>query len=100
MTSTDQVPFQRVAIHGVGLIGGSLGLALKKRYPQMHIRGVGRNPERLAKARIMGCLDDFELDLKKGLEDRDLVVLATPVEHILQTLETLGVYLAPETVVT
>ena len=100
MTSTDQVPFQRIAILGVGLIGGSLGLALKKRYPPVHIRGVGRNPERLEVARTMGCLDDFELDLKKGLEDRDLVVLATPVEHILQTLETLGEYLAPGTVVT
>ena len=100
MTSTDQVPFQRIAIHGVGLIGGSLGLALKKRYPRMHIRGVGRNPERLKMARTMGCLDDSEVDLKIALEDRDLVVLATPVEHILQTLETLGEYLAPGTVVT
>jgi prephenate dehydrogenase len=97
---TEQIPFRRVAIHGVGLIGGSLGLALKKRYPQMHIRGVGRNPERLEIAQTMGCLDDFEPDLRKALGDRDLVVLATPVEHILQTLETLGEYLAPGTVVT
>src|SRR5688572_29845479 len=97
---TDQIPFQRIAIHGVGLIGGSLGLALKKRYPQMHVRGMGRNPERLKMARTMGCLDDFEVDVKKALEDRDLVVLATPVEHILQTLETLGEHLVPGTVVT
>jgi prephenate dehydrogenase len=94
------LPFQRIAIFGVGLIGGSLGLALKKRYPQIHIRGVGRNRERLETARTMGCVDDFTLDLKKSLEDRDLVVLATPVEQILQTLESLGEYLAPGTVVT
>src|SRR5688572_33252929 len=97
---SEQVPFERIAIHGVGLIGGSLGLALKRRYPRIHIRGVGRNPERLEIARTMGCLDDFEKDLKKALEDRDLVVLATPVEHILQTLETLGEHLVPGTVVT
>ncbi len=93
-------PFHQVAIFGVGLIGGSLGLAIKKRFSRVHIRGVGRNRSRLGIGKELGAIDEIEMDLSKGLRDRDLVVLATPVEHILQVLENLGNELDPDTVVT
>ncbi len=95
-----EAPFQRIAIYGVGLIGGSLGLALKKRYARVHIRGVGRDTSRLEKARTMGTIDAFDTDAAHGLEGCDLVILATPVEHILQILEKIGSILAPSAVVT
>jgi len=91
---------ERVAILGVGLIGGSLGLALKRALPQARIRGIGRDRRRLEIARGMGAIDDCVTRLEEGLGDRDLVVLATPVDHILETLEIIGAFLAPGTLVT
>ncbi|MBZ5495272.1 MAG: prephenate dehydrogenase/arogenate dehydrogenase family protein [Acidobacteriia bacterium] len=92
--------FERVAIVGVGLIGGSLGIALKQAAPHVDIRGVGRDSLRLERARHLGAVDSFTTDLTGSLEDRDLVILASPVEHILQALDVLGDHLGPGTVVT
>lgn len=97
---TRESPFHRIAIVGVGLIGGSLGQALKKLSAKVHVRGIGRDAERLQRAVELGAIDEFDLSVEKALRDRDLVVLATPVEHILQMLETLGPNLDPGTVVT
>jgi prephenate dehydrogenase len=82
--------FQRIGIIGVGLIGGSLGLAVKRSDPRIHIVGVGRDPERLKIAQQMGAIDGWQIEAAADLGDRDLVVLATPVEHILSSLRTLG----------
>jgi prephenate dehydrogenase len=95
-----QSPFMRIAILGVGLIGGSLGLAFKKRFSNVHVRGLGRDRSRLETAKKLGAIDDLATDLSKGFKDCDLVILATPVEHILQVLESLANDLDPETVVT
>jgi len=95
----DSQLFDKVGIFGVGLIGGSLGLALKRAFPEMQVLGLGRNPARLRLAFEMGAIDTFSTDAAT-LRDCDLVVLATPVEHILKTLEILGGYLAAGTVVT
>jgi len=93
-------PFERVAIIGVGLIGGSLGLAFKHASPSIDIRGLGRDPERLELARRLGAIDGFAVGLDEGLNDRDLVILASTIEHILQTIDTLGSCLGPGAVVT
>src|SRR5437667_12411573 len=95
-----EAPFQRIAIYGVGLIGGSLGLALKKRYARVHIRGVGRDTSRLEKARTMGTIDDFDTDAAHGLVGCGLVILATPVEHILRIVVEFGSILPPSAEVT
>ncbi|NWG12520.1 MAG: prephenate dehydrogenase/arogenate dehydrogenase family protein [Acidobacteria bacterium] len=92
--------FHRAAIVGVGLIGGSLGLALKKTWPHRHVRGIGRDGARLEAARRMGAIDEWTTDVEKGVRDRDLVILATPVEHILSAFDTVGVLLAPGTLLT
>ncbi len=92
--------FDRIGIVGVGLIGGSLGLAIKKAAPRVHVLGIGRDATRLKVARDMGAVDDFAVDDANVLRHCDLVILATPVEHILSTLETLGERLAPGAVVT
>ncbi len=92
--------FERAAIVGVGLIGGSLGLALRKTCPGLHVRGIGRDRGRLETARSMGAIDDWSTRIDEGVGDRDLVILATPVEHIMSTLEAIGPLLAPGALVT
>ncbi len=92
--------FQRIAIVGVGLIGGSLGLALKRHKSCAHILGVGRDVERLRLARQMGAIDEWQLQSDMDLRDLDLVLLATPVDHILSTLPALRERLKPGAVVT
>jgi prephenate dehydrogenase len=95
-----ELPFQNVAIVGVGLIGGSLGLAIKKRLPGTHILGVGRNQDRLEMALQLGAIDDFRAGCDCGLEDQNLIILATPVENILAALPSLGKHLASGAIVT
>ncbi|MCH8333194.1 prephenate dehydrogenase, partial [Candidatus Sumerlaeota bacterium] len=51
--------FKRVVIHGVGLLGGSLGMALRGRGLAREVVGLGRSEERLEKARDLGSLDCF-----------------------------------------
>jgi prephenate dehydrogenase len=92
--------FRRVGIWGVGLIGGSLGLAIKRFDPRIYLLGVGRDPERLEIARNLGAVDSWQTEQTADLRDCDLVVLATPVEHILSTVGALGDRLQPEAVVT
>jgi prephenate dehydrogenase len=84
----------------VGLIGGSLGMGIKRAAPRTRVLGLGRDAARLGRAREMGAIDAFELDGLQALRDCDLVILATPIEHILRVLESLGNYLAPGAVVT
>lgn len=97
---TKPMPFERVTILGVGLLGGSLGLALKRKYSGIRIYGLGRNPARLEIAHKMGAIDEFGTDPTPALKDRDLIILATPVEHILSILVTLGGFLSAGSVVT
>ncbi len=68
-----------VAIIGVGLIGGSFGMALKKRGLANCVTGIGRNPERLKKAVNLGAIDDWTTDVEAGVRKADLVYVSTPV---------------------
>lgn len=84
------VQFGTVAIVGVGLIGGSLGMALKGRRLAERVIGIGRSRERLNKAVAFGAIDDGAVDLAEGLAQADVVVMCSTVGHILETLaETL-----------
>ena len=76
-------PFKKVAIIGVGLIGGSLALALKKKALAEEIVGVSKHQASLRVARRLRIIDQGSLDLDIARE-ADLVILATPVEVILE----------------
>ncbi|MFN3476294.1 MAG: prephenate dehydrogenase [Candidatus Methylomirabilales bacterium] len=84
------VLFPRVTIIGVGLIGGSLALALKKGRIAEEIRGVDRSKENLQKAVALGMLDRAFLDPSLGVDGSDLVVLATPVGAIVEVAEEIA----------
>ncbi|GIW87434.1 MAG: prephenate dehydrogenase [Isosphaeraceae bacterium] len=71
-------------IVGVGLIGGSLGLALKARGLVERVIGLGRDPERLELARRRGAIDRAVLDPAAAFGDSDLAVICTPVSQIVE----------------
>lgn len=74
--------FERAAVVGVGLIGGSLGLALKQRRLAGRVVGVGRRPSSLRRAREVGAVDTTTVRLDGGTADAELVVICTPVSQI------------------
>ncbi|MCG6950933.1 MAG: prephenate dehydrogenase/arogenate dehydrogenase family protein [Betaproteobacteria bacterium] len=92
--------FERVAIIGVGLIGGSFALALKAAGACGSVIGVGRNPDNLARARALGVIDAEASDAGEAAEGADLILLAAPVAQTPQILRALAPRLAPRALVT
>jgi len=84
------VIFKRIAIIGVGLIGGSLGLAVKKRNLARVVVGIGRRSSSIRKALNRGAIDIGTKDLAKGVAGADLVVMATPVCLIPKIAQTIA----------
>jgi len=78
----DKIYIPRLAVIGVGLIGGSLALALKAAGAVGEVVGIGRGTANLETALRLGVVDRFETDPVKGVENADLVFLATPVEAL------------------
>lgn len=80
-----------VAIVGVGLIGGSIGLALRQRQLAKNIIGIGRRQASLRVARRVGAVSHTTIDLNKGVAEADLVIICTPVgtvvDHVRQAAE-------------
>jgi prephenate dehydrogenase len=89
--------FNKVTIVGVGLIGGSIGLAIKKRKLAKLVMGVVRRRETIAKAFRRRALHGATMNLKEGVRDADLVILCAPVSMILQQLKVLRPMLGPKT---
>lgn len=71
-----------LAILGVGLIGGSVGLAARARGIARRVVGVGRDLGRLDEARRLGAIDGGTTDLAEGVGEADIVVVCTPVDRI------------------
>lgn len=95
-----QKVFQRVAIFGVGLIGGSFALALKKAGAVRNIVGAGRSQASLERARQLGIIDEIAVDAEHALRDTDLVLIAAPVAQTAAILSAIYPYLQPGTIVT
>lgn len=91
--------FQRVAIIGVGLIGGSLGMILKRQHLADEVVGIGRRVENLKAAVELGAIDRYVSDPKDGVQGADLVVLATPVDTYEPHLRDWATCLQPGTIV-
>ncbi len=93
------MPFKQVTIIGTGLIGGSLGLALRKRHLAGHVVGCDRAPV-LKRAKDCGAIEAGTTNPAEAVRGSDLVVLATPVLSILDLIARLGPALPPRTLVT
>jgi prephenate dehydrogenase len=80
----------RLSIIGVGLLGGSIGLALRSVLSDCEIVGYGHRPETLQRAQQVGAIDRGSTDLRTAVEGSDLVILCTPVGLFGEILRGLG----------
>lgn len=76
--------YDTVAIVGVGLIGGSIGLALRERRLAQKIVGIGRRQTSLDAARKVGAIDHGVTNLATGVSQAQLIIVATPVDTIAE----------------
>lgn len=95
-----KTPYQTVSLIGVGLLGGSLGLALKQRGLAKMIRGVGRRQTSIDAALEAGVIDDGTLSIADGVRGADLIVICTPANNVPETLDVIRPLCAKGTVVT
>jgi len=93
------MPFKQVTIIGTGLIGGSLGLALRKRHLARRVIGCDRAPV-LERAIECGAIEAGSPNPADAVHGSDLVILATPVIAILDLIERLAPSLPARTLVT
>lgn len=90
----------RLCIIGVGLIGGSLALALKKAGVCREVIGTGRSRERLEKALSLGVIDRIELNYAKAVRQSDMVFVAVPLGAMKDVFEQIVPALDSHTIVT
>ncbi len=91
---------QRLAIIGVGLIGGSLARALRAAGEVNEIIGCGRGKENLEKAVKLGVIDSYTHDTGKAVTGSDLIFLAVPLGAMAQTFAAMKGHLSENTVIT
>jgi len=92
---------KKISIIGLGLIGGSVGLALNGAGVQgLHLVGYSRRPEAAAKARVRGAVAETARSLAACVEGAGLVVLATPVTAMEAILREIGPILPEGCIVT
>ena len=101
MASGPSSPFRigTLAVVGVGLIGGSVAAALRRRGVVGRVLGVGRHSSSLAQARQLGLIDEVAT-LEQAAAQADVIILATPVAAIETLLSDLRPLLRPDTLVT
>ena len=91
----------RITIIGLGLIGTSLGLAVKKRnLPNVELMGHEVEREAAIRSQRRGAVDNLERYLPAAVEDADMVVIATPVLAIRDVLEAIAPHLPEDAIVT
>lgn len=91
----------RIAIIGLGLIGGSIGLALKQAdWRQAKITGYAHHRETASLARKSGAIDTVEFDLRKAVKSADIIIIATPVLTIKDVFKQIAPELSDSSIVT
>lgn len=95
-----QSAFCKVVIFGVGLIGGSFSLALRKAKAVTEVVGFGRSAATLNEAKQLGILDRIGDDVAREVGDADIVLVATPVAQMAGIFKRIAPYLGAQTLVT
>ncbi|MEO5341609.1 MAG: prephenate dehydrogenase/arogenate dehydrogenase family protein [Magnetococcus sp. MYC-9] len=91
---------KKLAVIGVGLIGGSLARALRAQDLVGEVVGVNRSRAALEKALALGVIDRGTTDATEAVRDATLVLVATPVRSIAPMVAHVAPFLAPGAVVT
>ena len=92
--------FNKVAVIGVGLIGGSIGLAVKKRRAGIEITGVFRRRTTLNKALKAKAVDKAVMSVREGVMGADLIIVAAPVRSIPALIKEAAMYAKKGAVIT
>jgi prephenate dehydrogenase len=91
---------KRMAVIGVGLIGGSFARILRQKGAVEEVVGIGRGEANLKRGVELGVLDSYSLDMKEGVRGADLVFVATPVCSIPSVVAEIAPFLSPGCIVT
>ncbi|MBW9257572.1 MAG: prephenate dehydrogenase/arogenate dehydrogenase family protein [Candidatus Thiodiazotropha sp. (ex. Lucinisca nassula)] len=91
---------EKLAIIGVGLIGGSVAMALREEGKVKEVVGCGRGKTNLQKAQQLGVIDHYTHDVAQAVQGADMVLLAVPLGAIRDTFEKMKGQLAEHAVVT
>jgi len=91
---------KKLVIFGVGLIGGSLAMSLKKTNYCNTIIGCSRSVESLQKAQELGVIDDYTLDPIEAVNGADMILLAVPMGAMGSVLQSIKGHVAAGAVVT
>jgi prephenate dehydrogenase len=97
---TSGVHWQKITVVGVGLLGGSLGLAIKRRGLAARIDGYVRRQASIAECCQLGVVDHVTLDLLMAVAEADLVILCTPIAQMRGLTEQMLPALKPGVLVT
>ena len=89
-----------VAIVGVGLIGGSIGMALRQRGLAERVIGIGRRQPSLRTARRVGAVTNTTVEMPKGVAEAELIVVCTPVGRIAEDVERAAQFCPEGTLIT
>jgi cyclohexadieny/prephenate dehydrogenase len=92
--------FEKVCIIGLGLIGGSIGLAIKRSNISNQITGYARSNSTLERAIELGLVDSVKDNLKDAVNNSDLVILATPLSTFRELVEEMNPYLKKGCIIT
>jgi prephenate dehydrogenase len=95
-----QPVFKKIVIFGVGLIGGSFALALRKAGAVNDVVGFGRSAANLKQALQLGIIDRIGQDVAAEVGDADLVLLATPVGQMAELMTRIAPHLGSHTLIT
>ena len=95
-----QPAFRKVVIFGVGLIGGSFSLALRKAGAVGEVVGFGRSTATLEQAKQLGILDRIGTDEAGEVRDADIILLATPVGQMADILARIAPHVGSNTLLT
>jgi prephenate dehydrogenase len=91
---------ETIAIVGLGLLGGSIGLAVRERHIAKRVVGIGRDLARLREAENRHAVTEVTTDLVAGVRDANLVVICTPVETVVDFVRQIAPAVGKGTLIT
>ena len=95
-----QPALRKIVVFGVGLIGGSFALALRRAEAVGEVVGFGRSTATLEQAKQLGIIDRIGTDVAAEVRDADIVLLATPVGQMAELMARIAPHLGSHTLVT